>query len=60
MDELQALHAVAVPPEGRSAAPEGPDVKSEVIGTFLYGCATWTSLEGHYNKFRTAHHRSLV
>ena len=44
MDELQALHVEAVrPPEGTSAAPEGPDkVISEVAETLLEECATWT------------------
>ena len=35
-------------------------VRSEVVETLLYGCATWTSLKGHYAKFRTTHHRMLL
>ena len=60
MDGLQALHAGAVrPPEGKSAAPEGPD--GEVLGSkgFLIRCATWTPLKGHY-KLRTTHRRMLL
>ena len=35
-------------------------VRSEVVETLLYGCATWTPLKGHYAKFRTTHHRMLL
>ena len=35
-------------------------VRSEVVEVLLYGCATWTSLKGHYAKFRTTHHRMLL
>ena len=61
VDELQALHAGTVrPPEGKSAASEGQMVRSEVEEALFYGCATWTPLEGHYTKLRTAHHRMLL
>ena len=57
--ELQALHAGAArPPERKSTAPEGPD--GEVLEAFLYGCATWTPLKGHYTKLRITHHRMLL
>ena len=35
-------------------------VKSEAVEAVLYGCATWTSLKGHYNELRTAHHRLIM
>ena len=35
-------------------------VRSEVVEALLYGCATWTSLKGHYAKLRTTHHRMLL
>ena len=35
-------------------------VRSEVAEALLYGCATWTALEGHYAKLRTTHHRMLL
>ena len=35
-------------------------VRSEVEEAFLYGCATWTPLKGHYTKLRTTHHRMLL
>ena len=35
-------------------------VRSEVVETLLYGCATWTPLKGHYAKLRTTHHRMLL
>ena len=35
-------------------------VRSEVVEALLYGCATWTSLKGHYTKLRTTHHRTLL
>ena len=35
-------------------------VRSEVVETILYGCATWTPLKGHYAKLRTTHHRMLL
>ena len=35
-------------------------VRSEVGEALLYGCATWTSLKGHYAKLRTTHHRMLL
>ena len=38
-------------------------VRSEVVETLLYGCATWTPLKGHYAKLRTtlaSNPRSLV
>ena len=35
-------------------------VRSEVVEALLYGCATWTPLEGHYTKLRTTHHRMVL
>ena len=35
-------------------------VRSEVVKAFSHGCATWTSLKGHYAKLRTTHHRMLL
>ena len=35
-------------------------VRSEVVEALLYGCATWTPLEGHYASFRTTQHRMLL
>ena len=35
-------------------------VRSKVVEALLYGCATWTPLEGHYAKLRTTHHRMLL
>ena len=35
-------------------------VKSEVVKTFLYGCATWAPLKGHYTKLQTTYHRVLL
>ena len=34
--------------------------RCEVVETFLYGCATWTPLKGHYITLRTTHHRMLL
>ena len=30
--------------------------KSEIVEGFLYGRATWASLEAHWNKLRIVHH----
>ena len=35
-------------------------VRAEVVEAFLYGCATWTPLKGHYAKLRTIHHGMLL
>ena len=35
-------------------------VRSEVVETLSYGCATWSPLKGHYAKLRTTHHRMLL
>ena len=35
-------------------------MRSEVVKTLLYRCATWTPLKGHYTKLRTTHHRMLL
>ena len=35
-------------------------VRSEVVETLLYGCATWTPLKGHYTKLHTTHHGMLL
>ena len=35
-------------------------VRSEVVETLLYGCATRTPLKGHYAKLHTTHHRMLL
>ena len=35
-------------------------VKSEIVGTLLYECATWAPLTGHYNKLRITLNRMLL
>ena len=35
-------------------------VRSEVVEALLYGCATWTTLKGHYIKLRTIYLRMLL
>ena len=35
-------------------------VKSYVVEALLYGCVAWTSLKGHYQKLRAAHHKMLL
>ena len=35
-------------------------IKAEAIEALLYGCATWTTRQDHYNKLRTIHHRVLL
>ena len=35
-------------------------VRFEVVEALLYECSTWTSLKGHYTKFRTTHHKMLL
>ncbi|CAN0074114.1 unnamed protein product [Sphacelaria rigidula] len=34
-------------------------IKAEAVEALLYGCVTWTPLNGHYSTLRTAHHALL-
>ena len=35
-------------------------VRSEIVETLLYGCATWTPLKRYYTELRTSRHRMLL
>ena len=35
-------------------------LRADVLETMLYGCVTWSPLEGHYVTLRRAHHNFLT
>ena len=60
MDALQALQAGTVrPPDGKSAASEGPDSEVRGSGDSLIRIRDMDPLKGHYTKLGTTHHRML-
>ena len=44
-------------PKASLLHPKARMVEVEIVVALLYRCARWTPLEGHYDKFRTSHHR---